>query len=350
MNQKNAIIGVAGLIIAVVTGAANAAGGYSNVLVSPARFLVQMRCMVAGTLPGDARCGGLIPLREGEEPSYRLSNGERGAGRIDMINLPVVRNGKWRVVSPDVHVQAPDGAAVGGVSVEGVGKHYLSILGSWSPVAMSFFVSDECNRDPQGSDRFTGGWVLGPAQATNATQAAGVTHSNNFINHPGPDCPPRYHAAAFTWQHTAFTYTSGRRFDSLVSTHYSAADTDGSPGSAEQRERIYLAYGIGLARWEKWSRDDWSNVKTGRSALAEAQAVYSADHCNRPLDDVASGDGIVFGRVVEVDGAWAERIAVPGQAPHLWYMTKCEDYATLIPGQTNDLVTWALAANGVFWR
>jgi hypothetical protein len=335
---------------AIVLSGTAAAQSSDHQAVGPAAFLLQMRCQTPGTLPGDPNCGSLSAVREGEDPGYRLNNGENGPGRIDSINIPITRHGKWRVVSPDAHVASTDPARQGGVSIEGIGARYLSVLGSWSPVALSRFANPECERMPESSDRFLDAWVLGPAHDTGAPQGAGLTRSNNLAGAHGAACPDRYHAAAFTWEKRPFTYSSGRRFESLVSVHYSAASPPGIPGPAEQRERLYLAHGIGLARWEKWSRDDWSDRRSGQGALEQARAVFASHRCNRPIEDVDQQDGVRYGSVTS-DGVFAETIvSAPGEASHVWYLTKCEDYAHLMSGSTADLIRRAENADDLFWR
>lgn len=330
---------------------AGAAQGVSASLSDPRAYLVQMRCENPRVLPGDATCGALRPVGEDEDPGYRLNNGDDGAGRIDSINIPVTRNNKWRVVSPDVHVNERDPARQGGVSVEGVGARFLSVLGSWSPVALSRFANEQCPSMPDSSDRFLDAWVLGPSRDTDERVGHGTTRSNNLATAHGAACPARYHASAYTWEKRPFVYRWGRRFESLVSVHYSAAaPRDGGPGPAEQRERLYLAYGIGLARWEKWSREDWSDPKSGQSAFDQARTLFATRRCNRPVEDADQGDGVKYAPVTS-DGVFAETItAGPGQAPRVWYLTRCEDYTHLIAGPATVLIRRAADADSLFWR
>jgi len=319
-------------------------------------FLIQQRCDVPTALPGDPACRTMRPVEPGEDPLYRLSNGAEGEGRIDMVNLPIERHGKWRVVSPDAHVNVTDATTgiKGGVSVEGVGARFLSVLGSWSPVAVSHFTNAACDAMPDNSDRFLDSWVLGPAQDGTAMAGHGETRSGNLTRHEGetdgPGCPARLRKAAYSWIRQDYTYRSGRRFPSLVSVHYSAASPQGGPGEAEQRERLYLAWGLGLARWEKWSREDWRNPKTGETALDQARRVFVSGRCNTPIDDRDQGDGVTYG-AVSSDGTYAETIrTAPNSPAHRWVLTQCQDYTSLRAGPTRDLQQMSAGASSEFWR
>jgi len=317
-------------------------------------FLIQQRCSTPGALPGDLHCGHMRPISPGEDPLYRLSNGLEGAGRIDMINVPVWRNGKWRVVSPDGHVDASNATDRGGVSIEGAGPLYLSVLGSWSPVAFSSFANSSCETMPDRSERFLDSWVLGPTHNTRALAGHGVTHSGNLMQKEGrasgQACPARYRAAAFSWVREDYVYRSGRRFPSLISVHYSAANAQGQPGPAQQRERLYLAWGLGLARWEKWSREDWQSTRTGETALAQARRVFESGRCNEPAEDREQGDGVRYSPVSSAD-SYAETIRESTDAPpYRWYLTQCQDYTSLRAGPAQDLMRLSQKASPAFWQ
>ena len=340
-------------------------------------FLVMDVCVdqadriLPNLVPGDRACMRRRDVRDGEIPPYRLRNFRhqasacsRSPSAIFKENTPVTINGTTRVVSSysreaDVECRgAPvdkGGLADGGSSIQWFDSKYAFIMGSWSPVALSSFVTPNCSNVPASSERFFRGWVIAPIDLPTARKPGfGVFQSAHTTSEPDSlmeACPLRFRRALTTWHMSEVTYRSGGRLDSIVSNHYAQMDGTGTtPGAAMQVERTYWTREFGLTRWEKWARIDWRHVRSGEPAQELAKRVRSSGRCSPP-----SRDRIVFNQNFTIqprDHAefFLEHAETNNKSlESRWVMTLCEDYTNLVR-ETPPAGSQSRQPPAAYWR
>jgi len=313
--------------------------------------------------PGEPGCTHMRPIRDGEIPPYFLTNFPShanhcpdGGGPIAKINIPIKRGDTTRIVSlyshrpEDTACHGPGTSDKIGASIEWHDAEYGFIMGSWSPVGLSNFLSPLCEKDPTRSSRFFRGWVLGP---TRSLGAGGQVFQSKLAvgkaDEAAAACPAKYHPGYTAWRPTDFTYTSGATLNSIISDHYaSAAKDQNGPGKSEQLERTYWTREYGLTRWEKWARDDWHNPRSGMASQALASTLGKTGTCSKP-----------WGMPETTPPGLARHASTPTELHtdpvtgerHLWYMTLCDDYSHIVHHPADRLTKEAdEAASPAFWH
>jgi hypothetical protein len=303
-------------------------------------------------VPGDRACRRRRDIRHGETPPYRLRNFRhqtsvcsRSPSAIFKENFLLTLNGVTRVVSSysretDVDCRgAPlerSAASDGGSSVQWHDSEFAFIMGSWSPVSLSSFVTPACANAIRSSERFFRGWVIAPVDLlTTRRPGFGAFQSAHSTSQPDSlmeSCPVRFRKALTTWHIHEVTYRSGVTLDSIVSNHYAQVDRSGStPGAAMQVERTYWTREFGLTRWEKWARMDWRHIRSGETAPELAKRVRASGRCSSP-----PRTKIIFNQDFSIQPSensdfFLEQIEVREKPPETrWVMTLCEDYTNVV--------------------
>ncbi|MGO4440799.1 hypothetical protein [Rhizobium sp. RAF56] len=325
---------------------------------------------IVNAVPGERECRHHRNVKPGEIPPYRLGNFAAPAancrqGSISKLNLPLVRGSNTRIVSTTIRNRsdncAGDALAGNGASIQWRDNGYGFIMGSYSPVMLSVFESSGCLEHSDTSERFFRGWVIAPtAVPPLGSTGYGVFESKLLrgaaSDHMGP-CAIQYRRALTTWAVTQVTYKSGRRLVSIVSDHFAkVARSQRSQGESQQMEQTYWTREFGLARWEKWARQDWTNPRNKIGAIPLAQALYARDRCGPPVDGTFS-----FSPEMEVssagrgspDRAYARTIRNPATGEtETWLMTLCEDYTNVqsAPDAESEANTVPSLADEAYWR
>lgn len=328
-------------------------------------------------VPGDQNCTRRRNIRAGEAVPYHLHNyPSPGApcpqrlGTVSKDNIPIEKHGVTRIVSfydrgvdhscPDAKPDAPsfgklDTGREGG-SVQWIDEKWGYIMGSWSPVALSYWLTPSCAGAPDTSGRFRYGWVIGPATLPPEGQGGFAVFQSKLItgkNGAEPEaagCPTRFAKPFTMWMRDRFTYKDGRSFDSLISLRYSSSAKDGQgPGPASQVEITYWTKEFGLTRWEKWGRDDWVHPRNKMASATLGKTLLERDTCSPPYSFRSSP---VPGLTIEDSGSKDDysRTLTQGGESHSWHMSLCSDYTNIIKDADGGLVVpWGQALSDVFW-
>lgn len=350
-------------------------------------FLVMNLCtdekgkVLAGVAPGDAACLHQRNVHPGEALTYHLhdypSTKARGCkyrlGTLSKDNIPVVIDGVERIVSfydrgvdhscPDAAQDDPvfgqfDGSGLEGGSVQYFDRDFGFIMGSWSRVSLSYWLTPQCRESREVSGRFRRGWVIGPSRLPQRGAAPdwGTFQSKIFNGHPAEAafsaCPDKFNRQWTTWIRSSFTYKSGKSFDTLVSDHYSRTARDGlTPGRSQQMERTYWTDEFGLTRWEKWARADWHHPRNGKSAPELARRLHESGTCSSPY--VARGQitPSLASEALAENGAYSMVLTDGSGERSLWYMTLCRDYTNIIREKGAGRVPpWRQHIPDIYWK
>jgi len=319
--------------------------------------------------PGNDTCGHMRKLRLGEMPNYRLSDWPSrsdvcpyGGGPIEKINIPVqvqerIRNISFYTARPDdTGCRGPYVGESIGASIEYQDRNYAFIMGSWSPVALSQFVSPLCSTYPEQSERYYDAWLTG-RMTTNPAGTEEMNVSSALRTGSTLSACPLHYAVSFTTLTRApFAYKSGKIFLSSISSHFSTAaktPARAAVGTAQQRERTYLTREFGLTRWEKWSREDWRSP-SGGTAQSQARQLVQRGRCSLPYQDHdQAGHALSYGRiVVDADGYHETLTDTLTHETHIWYLTRCEDFSNIVyRGVPSSMLEEARrSANPQFWK
>jgi hypothetical protein len=326
--------------------------------------------------PVDPACLHRRNIAPGELPPYHLHNFPREQdkcadrlGSIAKDNIPVARNGVTRIVSfynHGVDTTCPGAAKRGafgrlgnpgdGGSVQWHDGKYGYIMGSWSPIALSYFVTRSCADNPSSSERFARGWIVGaeriPAELNQfgygdffVKLVAGGLGAGNLA------CPIVFNRYLAAWVRVNFLFRSGLALDTLISDHFSRSSADGmSPGAAQQFERTYWTKEFGLTRWEKWGRDDWVHPRSRKTVNVLAKQRETSSRCNAAFwpqgritpDLIALQPPSDSGRGM---------LQVPSTGVvHEWRMTLCEDYTNIVKDPLRKASQpWGEVMDSAFW-
>jgi hypothetical protein len=328
--------------------------------------------------PADQGCTRRRDIKAGEPIPYHMHNFPRSngpckfrLGTISKDHFPVTKNSVTRVVSyydkgvdrgcsgvqPNEPSFGKDDPNEGG-SVQWYDDKYGFTMGSWSPVASSVFQTPSCSSYPDSSRQFFRGWIIAPAQVPSKNEAPGygVFESKLFKGTAAAAfarCPASYNRYLATWVRGDFTYRSGLRLDSIVSSHYSRANAAGtSPGASMQMERTYWTREFGLARWEKWAREDWIHPRSGKRVPDLAGAVRLSNSCSKPYDMPEKvSAGLEFGPV-SAEGGYSQIVRdTTTSQQYRWHVTICEDYTNIVKDSGGGLVAkWGDHIDNSYWR
>jgi hypothetical protein len=328
-------------------------------------------------VPGDRDCTRRRNIRAGEAVPYHLHNFPRPGspcpqrlGSISKDNIPIEKHGVTRIVSfydrgvdhscPDAKPDAPtfgklDTGREGG-SVQWIDEHWGYIMGSWSPQALSYWLTPSCAAAPDTAGRFRYGWVIGPATLPPEGQGGFAVFQSKLINlkdgavPEAGDCPKRFAKPFTMWMRDRFTYKDGRSLDSLISMRFSSSTKDGrGPGPATQVEITYWTKEFGLTRWEKWGRDDWVHPRSKIAVATLGRTLFESGTCSPPysfrsspvpgLTIADSGSGDDYSRTFTQDGE-----------SHAWHMSLCSDYTNIVKDADGGLVPpWGQGLSDIFW-
>lgn len=332
----------------------------------------QNGAVLPGVIPGSAACKSHRDIRPGEQPPYIIGNfpapkAKCDASPVSKINVPIRRGDVTRITSTTVRSGCgsaggpadDDDLNDGGASIQWYDRGYGFIMGSYSPVALSSFESDNCAQNPASSERFFRGWVIAPA----AVPAIGETGYGAFPSklHKGKPsdlpsaCSVRYNRGLTTWTVDNFRFKSDRQLLSIISGHFSrSSQKRNAPGEAMQLEQTYWTREFGLSRWEKWAREDWVHPRWKKSARELAQQLVAAGRCSRPALKVASySPNLQVSALLSDESAYSRVIVDPQTGEkHTWYMTLCEDYTNAVPAaQSVDYIKPIDSlADDLYWR
>ena len=373
-SRSNVLGGVAAALVSLSPQALQAAEGSGPI----SDFMTMDVCtqsdgsVAMGKIPGSPDCSGRRNIKPGEQPTYILQNfsGPRSkcaGGAVTKVNIPVTIGANTRITSSTFKagcagpqsVDDVEGAEDNGLSIQWYDKGYGFLMGSYSPVALSTFESDQCADSGGTSRRFFRGWVIAPATVPARGESGyGVFPSKLHNGQPSElpvACATRYNRGLTTWAVDDFTYKSDRRLLSIVSSHYSRSGEDGKgPGKAMQVEQTYWTREFGLSRWEKWAREDWVHPRSQKSAADLAQRLVSAGRCSRPeLAAVRYNANLQVSGVSSEPNVYSRLVTDPSSGEsHVWYMTLCEDYTNASPAapKMDYIKSINGLANDIYWR
>jgi hypothetical protein len=324
-------------------------------------------------IPGGSNCKRRRDIAAGEQPPYFLQNFASSdaacrPGMIRKVNLPVQKGKTIRVVSSTerTYCGSPpasddeDSQGRNGASIQWYDKGYGFIMGSYSPVSLSSFESDLCANDRNSSHRFFRGWVIAPFEVPDiASTGFGVFPSKHHAGAPaeamGP-CAKRYNRGLTAWLVDDFTYKSGRKFTSIISSHYSRSAPDAeSPGDAMQVEQTYWTRELGLSRWEKWSREDWIHPRSKKTSRELGLRLRQGGRCSSPPEGTKTYNQQMLIESVPASRYLYEQTIRNKQTgeEHRWFMTLCEDYTNVIAAPAtagNPAVEIGDLADDLYWR
>ena len=347
-------------------------------------FMVMEVCVDAadqlrpGLAPGDAACTRRRKIREGEPVPYHLHNFPRAdapcrfrQGSVSKDNIPVTRNGVTRIVSyydqgvdhdcPDATPADPafgqfDAGREGG-SVQWADDSFGFIMGSWSPVSVSYLRSPLCADHPASSQALFRGWVIAPARVTEITAAIGAAVFASKLELGSPagtfgTCPERYNRGFSTWTRGKVDFHSGLRLEAIVASHYARADRQGgSPGESLQMERTYWTRAFGLTRWEKWGRADWVHPRNHQPAGELARALHAGGACGRGYPMRGSLGESWQVAPADTGDRYGETLADPtAGVVHLWLMTLCQDYTNIVHDADPKPPVWGAKMDAAYWQ
>lgn len=328
--------------------------------------------ILPGVIPGSTACKAHRDIRPGEQPPYIIGNfpapkAKYSVAPVSKVNVPVRKGGNTRITSTTVRggCDAQSGPAddddpnSSGASIQWYDKGFGFIMGSYSPVALSSFESDNCARNPGSSERFFRGWVIAPAQVPGVGETGygafpSKLHNGKPAAIPG-SCSSRYNRGLTTWTVDNFTFKSDRNLLSIISGHFARSSKEqNAPGEAMQLEQTYWTREFGLSRWEKWAREDWVHPRWKKTALELGQKLVSAGRCSRPALKAANySENMQVSALLPDNAAYSRVITDPQTGEkHTWYMTLCEDYTNAVPAaQTVDyLKPIDSLADDLYWR
>ncbi len=359
--------------------------------------------------PGEVACLHRRNIEPGEKIPYHMhaftgsSACKLSQGKVSKDNIPVTGvNGVTRIVSlydkgvnhacsgvaatePSFGVyedarkdltdkQKNDSDHSEGDSIQWLNSQYGFIMGSWSPVALSSWVTPFCKNYPRTSQRSFEGWVIGPVQIPTTNGKYGYANFKSLAVNSDTSlglerelsrCPNDFGSASFTtWVKDNFTLTSKYKTSTLISDHYSQGSDSGmNPGESLQIERTYWTREFGLTRWEKWARDDWKHPTRGgsldgKSAQEIAEMMYSSHSCSTPYgpsDNVGYVTPELASSKVMDSGksfSFALRETVQNGARHVWYLTQCSDYSQIVkdPAGGLDPTPWLNHLDFGYWK
>ncbi len=332
------------------------AAGFGDCAAAPAYlsdFMTMTVCgdlagnAMPGVVPGDPACKAPRKIKSGEVPPYQLNDfaaiGSPCPDRLGVAsreNLPVVIGAVTRIVSFDRHATR-SGCILRGIpsvvgsSIQWYDKNYGYIIGDATPTGLiSFDSSVACRTNSMDSNRFSRSWVIAP-QTLPPTGRPGFTVFTGSLSAGSPaslfgHCPTGGQRALTAWVLDSMTYTGGPTLPTLVSNHYSSADTAGvSAGEGQQMERTYWTVAFGLTRWEKWARADWAG---GRAAVSVMARTFFAKHtCDAPFAVPAGlAPGMQMGPMV-LTGVYSQIARDPRiGVQHVWYLLDCHDFTNLV--------------------
>lgn len=375
------LLPAAGLALALGTAMPAAAQMRSDRM---ADFMVMDVCVdrqdkiLTDLAPGDAGCDRRRNIRAGEPIPYHLHNYparntpcQARLGTVSKDNVPIEKNGVTRIVSfydkgvdhscPDVSPDAPrfgevDAGREGG-SVQWVDDQWAYTMGSWSPVALSYWLTPACEETPDTSGRFRYGWVTAPAALPPRGSGGHAVFESKLVAVKGGStlsegCPKRYNKPLTVWLRDDFTYKSGHDMDSVISMRFSSSDRDGDgPGKATQVEITYWTKEFGLTRWEKWARQDWVHPRSGKEVAVLGDTLAEGDSCSPPYVFQAAPAPRLSIEAKETGGKFGRTITDPktGES-HDWYMSLCSDYTNIVKDPAGGLVPpWGQAISDIFW-
>lgn len=328
-------------------------------------------------VPGEAGCSQRRNIRAGEPIPYHLHNypdrlsacGER-LGTVSKDNIPVEKDGVTRIVSfydkgvdhscPDVDPDATrfgeiDAGREGG-SVQWSDDQYGYTMGSWSPFALSYWLTPACRRNPETSERFRHGWVIAPAILPPPGGGGYAVFESKLMTSKDASvpegCPNQFNHPLTIWMRDSFTYKSGGTLDSVISLRFSRSNRDGDgPGAAPQVEITHWTKEFGLTRWEKWARRDWVHPRSGQTAARLGKALFALERCSRPYAFRSNPTPRLSVRDSDTDGDYSRVLTdlQTGEA-HAWYMSLCHDYTNIVKDPGGGLVpAWGQAISDIFW-
>jgi hypothetical protein len=371
--------------LALAAGAAMATPAYAQAESDKlSDFMVMDVCVdqhdqiLSSLVPGDRDCTRRRNIRAGEAVPYHLHNFPNPGGpcpqrlgTISKDNIPISKNGVTRIVSfydrgvdhscPGVGPDAPtfgklDTGREGG-SVQWADERWGYIMGSWSPVALSYWLTPSCAGAPDTSGRFRYGWVIGPATLPPTGSGGFAVFQSKLVNvkdggEPEAGCPKRFARPFTMWMRDSFTFKSGKTLDSLISLRFSSSSKDGKdPGPATQVEITYWTKEFGLTRWEKWGRDDWVHPRSKQAVATLGRSLMQSGTCSPPYDFHASP---VPGLTISQSGSGEDysRVLTDSRTgdTHTWHMSLCSDYTNIIKDPDGGLVPpWGQALSDIFW-
>lgn len=330
-------------------------------------------------VPGDRDCSRHRNIKAGEAIPYHLHNFPapngpcpQRLGTVSKDNIPVTKDGVTRIVSfydrgvdhscPKVAPDAPtfgklDTGKEGG-SVQWADDRYGYIMGSWSPVALSYWLTPSCTASPNTSGRFRYGWVIAPAVLPPTGGSGYAVFDSKLVAAKGADvpegCPKRFNHPFTAWTRDNFTYKSGRDLDTVISMRFSGSSRDGTgPGDATQVEITYWTKEFGLTRWEKWARADWVHPRSLKAAPDLGRTLYSQDTCSQPyVFHTALAPGLAIRDGGGKDGDYSRDVTDPKSGEsHEWHMSLCSDYTNVVKDPEGGLVPpWGQAISDIFWQ
>jgi hypothetical protein len=339
-------------------------------------FMVMNVCVdghdrpLAGVAPTDPGCLRQRNIRVGEPIPYHLHNfpgRNRGCasrlGDVSKDNIPIRKDDETRIVSfydhgidptcPDVAPGSPHFGRYDpgreGASIQWVDHDFGFIMGSWSPVAPSSWLTPSCRDGSSSSTRFFRGWVIGPRTVPPMNQPGFGVFGSAIVHLTGPigslPCPRRFHRYFTDWMSGMMRFSGGMTLETLVSEHYPRAAADGtSPGLSQQVERTYWTDAFGLTRWEKWARAGWIHPRSHRSAADLAAALFRAKRCDAPM-------GLPSFKTAAPHGQERYQATVGGGArAQVWYMTECHDFTNIVRDPTGlSPDVWGAVVSPQYW-
>lgn len=345
-------------------------------------FMVMTVCadasdqVIRGLSPLDAACTTRRKIRPGEAIPYHLHNFPPAdapcrarQGSVSKDNVPVIRNGVARIVSyydraaaagcdDEPSAEQPAAADPGkrGGSVQWADEAFGFIMGSWSPVSLSYLRAPGCAAHPSSSEAMFRGWVIAPSRTAAITQAIGygVFASKLDLGSPARTfgaCPPHYHRSFNTWTRAeSVPFRSGARLGAIIASHYARADAPGaSPGASEQMERTYWTAEFGLTRWEKWARADWVNPRNHRSAAELARIVRDTGTCGRGHPMAGKIGTALAVTPADTQDGYGERLTSEAGGTQ-WLMTLCQDYSNIVMDADPGPPAWAATMDPAYWQ
>lgn len=321
-----------------------------------------------GVAPVDPACRIRRKIRLDETPPYRLRGwppeGGCSNGLLVKWNMPVAKAGTTRIVSVSERTQ--DGCGVAeeaeagadvfdGASIQWFDAGYGFIMGSWSPVGQSSFLSPYCAPNPASSRRFFRGWVIAPAVVPQPRVPGwGVFPSKLLAGHgaaPIGPCPDRYQHGLTVWIVDDVSFR-GMKLPAIVSHHFAQADRGGmAPGPAEQMERTYWTREFGLTRWEKWARDDWSNPRNRQPADVLAKSMFAHGRCSQPYGLPPVVTPGLRTEAIRAGGSYSQVFTDPRtNERHTWYMTLCDDWTNLLRSPPTQSPDRSAGADERYWH
>ena len=322
-------------------------------------FLVQDVCLndngniIVGMIPTDARCKNRRDLTSADRMPYHLTKVvpqnavDCGARRTIRDNILWQYQGNARVVGA-VQIQKDacrtEGFIPAYFSVRWYDDQFAFIMGWWSRGkdggTVGGGISSQCPKGPHSSVRYFRNWLLTsrtvPANGAIGNAVNQKKSSNIGLSPISGPCPDDYPSKVLAlWTRGDFTYSSGKRLNTILSHPYSQVDPSGlTPGKARQMERTYWTREFGQVRWEAWKRDDYTRSRDGKSASEMAESFADVGTCSKPFElKSAVTKGLTLGPVEQINGIYSQVATdVRTGEKHRWIMATCQDMtATIAP-------------------